>query len=151
MNEIKQIRIIQLAASLLLQQNDKLKIYQANSTLYDIIIETPGDKAICLARVIDDEFLTSDVFAAYMHELHSPGAIAEMDGNPLCLIKLNEIDLSLDFQMIGWDDWGAYEIEDSINFHKLLGENVDYLINEIRKLNHVVKMLDIGEFRLLWT
>lgn len=149
MNEIKQIRLIQFAASLLLQLNRNLRIYQANSALYDIVIETPGDRAICLARVVDDEFLASDGFAAYMDELHSPGAIEEMDGNPLCLIKLNESDLSIDFQMIGWDDWGAYEIEDSINFHRLTGENVDYLINEIKKLNHVVKILDIDEVKVV--
>ena len=149
MNEIKQIRIIQLAASLLLQKNDKLKIYQANSSLYDIIIETPGDKAICLARVVDDEFLASEGFGAYMNELHSQRAVEEMDGNPLCLIKLNESDLSLDFQIIAWDDWGAYEIENSINFHRLIGENVDYLINEIRKLNHTIKILDKSEVKVI--
>lgn len=149
MNEIKQIRIIQLAASLLLQQNEKLKIYQANSSLYDVIIETPGDKALCLVRVVDDEFLASEGFADYMHELHSHRAIAEMDGKPLCLIKLNEADQSLDFQIIGWDDWGTYEIEDDINFHRLISENSDYLINEIRKHNHVVKILDVEELKVV--
>lgn len=149
MNEIKQIRIIQFAASLLLQLDRNLKVYQANSSLYDIIIETPGDKAICLARVIDDDFLASEGFAAYMHELRSQSAIAEIDGNPLCLMKLNESDLSIDYQIIGWDDWGAYEIEDNLNFHRLIGKNVDYMINEIRKLNHVVKILDIGEVKVV--
>lgn len=149
MNEIKQIRLIQFAASLLLQMNGKLKISQANSVLYDIIIETPGDRAICLVRVVDDDYLASDDFDTYMRELRSQSAVEEMDGNPLCLIKLNEWNLSLDFQIIGWDNWGAYEIEDNINFHRLISENVDNLINEIRKLNHTVKILDMGEVKII--
>lgn len=149
MNEIKQIRIIQFAASLLLQLDRNLKVYQANSSLYDIIIETPGDKAICLARVIDDDFLASEGFAAYMHELRSQSAIAEIDGNPLCLIKLDEVDLSLDFQIIGWRDFEGYKIEESINFQRLIAENVDYLINEIRKLNHTIRILDMDNVKVI--
>lgn len=149
MNEFQQIRLIQLAASLLLQQNDKLILSQADSALFDIIVETPGDKSICLVKVVDDAFMASEDYTAYMHELHSNESIEKLDGNPLCIIKLNEPDLSLDFQIIGWDDWGTYVIDDNINFHRLVGDNIVFLVDKIRKHNHIIKLLELGETKVV--
>lgn len=59
MNEVKQIRLIQLTASLVLRMNCDIEIEQANSELYDIVMVTHGDRSKCLVRVVDDEFIVS--------------------------------------------------------------------------------------------
>ena len=87
MNEVKQIRIIQLAASLLLRMNDQIKITQANSFLYDIAIETPVDNAVCLVKVVDDEFLKEDEWLKYMEIIHSAKAQDHLGNKPLLLLK----------------------------------------------------------------
>lgn len=142
MNEVKQIRMIQLAASLLLRLNEHIGISQANSTLYDLVIETPVDKAVCLVRVVDDEILNSEDFESYMRYLQNTRPFDDLAGHPLGLLKLNEAELSLEFQLIGWDDWGEYSIADRIEFYPLSQECIKLMIDEIRKHNHVVKLLD---------
>lgn len=142
MNEVKQIRMIQLAASLLLRLNEHIGIFQANSTLYDLVIETPVDKAVCLIRVIDDEILNSEDFKSYMFYLQERHTFDDLAGQSLGLLILNEANLSLDFQLIGWDNWGKYTVVDKIDLQKLSQDNIGLMIDEIRKHNHVIKFLD---------
>lgn len=149
MNEVKQIRIIQLAASLLLRMNDQIKITQANSVLYDIAIETPVDNAVCLVKVVDDEFLKEDEWLKYMEIIHSAKAQDHLGNKPLLLLKLNETELALDFHFLGWDDWGEYNIEEQIEFHRLTQDNIKLLFDEIRKYYHVIRILDVDKVKVV--
>ena len=149
MNEVKQIRMIQLAASLLMRINEQIKISQTNSSLYDIAIETPVDRAVCVARVVDDEFLRGEEWTAYMQRIHTIKIQDQIGNYPLLLLKLNEEDLSLGFHFLGWDDWGEYNIDEEIVFHRLTQENIKLLFDEIRKHNHVIKFLDIDKAKVV--
>ena len=119
MNEVKQIRLIQLTASLLLRMNSDIEIEQANSDIYDITLVTHGDKSKCLIRVVDDEFIESGEIKEYLDVLRQPKAQEELGGYPLCLMKVNEHDLAVDFQVIARDEWGEYEIAKEVNFYRL--------------------------------
>lgn len=142
MNEIKQIRMIQLAASLLLSLKDDFIISQANNASYDIIIETPIDKAVCLVRVVDDEIIKTREYSDYIQKLQNINLFEELGGNSLGLLKLDEKNMSLEFQMLCWDDWGEYTIAKTIEFHILSQDNISLFVDEIRKHYHVVKLLE---------
>lgn len=149
MNEVKQIRIIQLAASLLMRLNEQIKLTQANSVLYDISIETPVDNAVCLVKVIDDEFLQDEEWVKYLGIIHSARAQEEFDNKPLLLLKLNETELALDFHLLGWDDWGEYNIDNQIEFRRLSYDSIKFLFDEIRKHYHVIKILDVEKVKVV--
>ena len=142
MNEIKQIRIIQLTASLLLRMNGDIEIEQANSELYDIVIVTHGDKSRCLVRVIDEEFFQNGEIERFFKYLYTKSAWEEMGGYPLCLVKIDEQKLALDFQVVARDEWGEYNIDDDIHLDRLDVKGLKWLINEIRKWNHNISFLD---------
>lgn len=142
MNEIKQIRIIQLTASLLLRMNSDITIEQENSGLFDFTIKTHGDKSRCLVRVVDDEFFQNGEIDGFFKYLYTKAAWEEMGGYPLCLIKIDEEKLALEFQVVARDEWGEYGVDDEIHLYKLDKESLKWLICEIRKWNHVITILD---------
>lgn len=149
MKEVKQTRMIQLAATLLLRLNEQVKIFQANSSLYDIIIVTPIDRTECLVKIVDEEFMTSVEWMEYQRQLQSEKVQDSFDGRPLLLLKLDEIKLELYFHLLGWDNWGEYIIECKTEFHFLDGNNVKTLFDEIRKHYHVIKLLDVDNVKVV--
>ena len=142
MNEVKQIRIIQLTASLLLRMNSDIEIEQANTELYDFVIITHGDKSRCRVRVVDDEFFQNGEIEQFFKYLYTKPAWDEMGGYPLCLVKIDEQKLALNFQVVARDEWGEYGIDDEIHFEILDIESLKWLIGEIRKWNHIISILD---------
>lgn len=149
MNEVKQIRMIQLSASLILRIDNRIKITQQSSPLFDYIIETPVDKAICYVKVVDEEYLLSGTYREYVQCLNLHSAQVELDGNTLCLLKLNEGKLELDYQFIGWDDWGEYIIDDTHSFTLLNKSGFGVFLDEIRRHYHVVSLLDCHNMKVV--
>lgn len=153
MNEVKQIRLIQLTASLVLRMNCDIEIEQANSELYDIVMVTHGDRSKCLVRVVDDEFIVSGEIKEYLDVLHHPKTQEYLGGYPLCLMKVDERNLAIDFQVIARDEWSEYEIEREVNFCRLNDESLKWLIGETRQWNHIITILrrDIhGIIKSIW-
>ena len=142
MNEIKQIRMIQLTASLLLRMNSDISIVQANSLLFDFIIETYGDKSKCLVRVVDEDFFENESVNLYLDTLRTKEASEEMGGYPLCLMKVDEQALSIDFQIVARDDWGEYDVVKEINLYRMNEDGLKWLISESRQWNHIITLLD---------
>lgn len=149
MNEVKNIRMIQLAASLLLRMNENIRLSQTDSPSYDITLETPVDKSACVIKVVDEEFLASDECAAYFRMLHSVDVMEATGGSPLFLLKLDETQLTVDFHLLAWDDWGECTINEGIVFHRLTNESILQLFDEIRKHNHVIKILDADKVKVV--
>lgn len=141
MNEEKRMNLIQLAASLLLEMNSDIEIKQANGDLFDIVIVTYGDKSKCLVKIVDEEIVESGVLYDYLGVLHHQNAQEKLKGCPLCLMKVNEQYLTIDFQVIARDDWGEYEIEKEVNFWRLNNDNMKWLIKNTRQWNHIVTFL----------
>lgn len=141
MNEEKQKKLIQLTVSLLLEMNSDIEIEQANSDLFDIVIVTYGDKSRCLVKIVDEEIVESGLLYDYLGVLHHQNAQEKLKGCPLCLMKVNEQDQTVDFQIIARDDFGEYEIEKEVNFWRLNNDNLKWLIRNARQWNHIVTFL----------
>lgn len=149
MNEVKQIRLIQLTASLLLRMNSNIVMEQANSDLFDVVIKTPVDNAVCYARVVDEEMLQGDEWLEYKELVSSTEVQGQFDYKPLFLLKLNETELTLDYGLLGWDDWGEFNIEGDVEFCRLAQNNIRCFFDEIRKHYHVIKILDMDNVRVV--
>ena len=142
MNDVKRMRILNFAIGILKQYGTNAQIDFVNHELIDLSIVTAGDKSCGLYVVMSADEINPDVIRSLLSDVQQESVISFLEGRPLYLLLLNEADFKLSISPLAIDNGYMINYYDSIPLKELNKESFGRHIEELRRLNHRIEVID---------
>lgn len=147
--DIKEIRAMQIACSLLLRNIPNLKLQQVASKYYDVVATEMGTGIRFGIYITSSFFSRSETYTKYLNNLESINLENEDNKLPIIIVAVNEKAETAMFGLqLGWE-WGKAEIYPKPSMKKISSENAAILMDKIKSSDENIRVLSMESIKVV--